>query len=69
MDEIKGRTRIKKNEINSYVEFVKNCSKTVKVNLFENTGHYITIEKPQEVNQIIKNWLIDLKIHFRNKYS
>ena len=69
MDEIKGRTCIKKNEINAYVEFVKNCSKKVKVNLFENTGHYITIEKPQVVNQIIKDWLINLKIHFRKKDS
>ena len=40
-------------------------TKNVKIKLFENTGHYITIEKPQVVNQIIEDWLIDLKVHFR----
>ena len=69
IDEIKSRTCIKKNEPNSYVQFVENCSEKVKVNLFENTGHYITIEKPQVVNQIIKDWLIDLKVHFREQHS
>ena len=44
IDKIKGRACIKKNEANSYVEFVKNCSMKVKINLFKDTGHYITIK-------------------------
>ena len=46
VDEMKGKTYNKKNETNSYVEFVKNCSVAFKNNLFENTFHYITVIKP-----------------------
>ena len=65
IDKMKGRSCIKKNEFNSYVAFIRKHTKNVKIKLFENTGHYITIEKPQVVNQIIEDWLINLKIHFR----
>ena len=54
IDKIKGKTCIKKNEASSCVEFVKNCSEKVKVNFFEDRGHYITLEKPKVVNKIIE---------------
>jgi pimeloyl-ACP methyl ester carboxylesterase len=33
--------------------------------IFEETGHYITIEEPEIVNKQITEWLESLKIHLR----
>ena len=43
---------------------IKKFSTNNEVFLLENTGHYISIEKPQIINKIILDWLIRLKVHF-----
>ena len=58
------RKTIKKSDDISYVNFIKKFSTNNEVFLLENTGHYISIEKPQIINKIILDWLIKLKVHF-----
>ena len=58
------RKTIKKIDDISYVNFIKKFSTNNEVFLLENTGHYISIEKPQIVNKIILDWLIKLNVHF-----
>ena len=36
-----------------------------RLKIFEETGHYITIEEPEIVNKQITEWLESLKIHLR----
>ena len=48
-----------------YVNFINNFNKNNDIVLLENTGHYITIERPQWINETILSWLIKLKLHFR----
>ena len=52
-----GRSPIRKNEIISYIDFIKKHSSKVRIELFEETGHYITIEKPETVNKIMLEWI------------
>ena len=47
-----------------YVNFINNFNKDNDIVLLENTGHYITIERPQWINETILSWLIKLKLHF-----
>ena len=52
-----GRSPIRKNEVISYIDFIKKHSSKVRIELFEKTGHYITIEKPETVNKIMLEWI------------
>ena len=54
------RRSIKKDEKIPYIDFVKSHNDKNTIKLFEETGHYITIEKPKIVNEIIQKWLKDL---------
>ena len=36
-----------------YVNFINNFNKNNDIVLLENTGHYVTIEKPQWINETI----------------
>jgi len=48
-----------------YINFIKFWTDQITINKFENTGHYITIEEPDIVNEQIIEWLEKLKLHFR----
>ena len=54
------RRSVKKDEKIPYIDFVKSHNDKNTIKLFEETGHYITIEKPKVVNEIIQNWLNNL---------
>ena len=54
------RRPIRKDEKIPYIDFVKSHNDKNTIKLFEETGHYITIEKPKIVNEIIQKWLKDL---------
>jgi pimeloyl-ACP methyl ester carboxylesterase len=57
LDKKMRRFPILKNDEVSYIDFIKSYSSEVKVELFEKTGHYITIEKPEIVNKVISEWI------------
>ena len=52
-----GRSPIRKNEVISYIDFIKKYSPKVRIEIFQKTGHYITIEKPEAVNKIVSEWI------------
>jgi pimeloyl-ACP methyl ester carboxylesterase len=52
-----GRSPIRKNEVIPYINFIKKHISKVRIELFEETGHYITIEKPETVNKIMSEWI------------
>ena len=53
---------IKQNDVIPYIEFICSLSNKVKVEKFEDTGHYITIEQPEKTNKLIIKWLNDIQI-------
>ena len=65
IDTKNARCMINKDDDIYYVNFINNFNKDNDIILLENTGHYITIERPQFINQTILSWLIKLKLHFR----
>ncbi len=64
-DSKNARCMINKDDKIYYVNFINNFNKDNNIVLLENTGHYITIERPEWINEIILSWLIKLKLHFR----
>ena len=50
---------LKKDQI-SYIDFIKSYNLKIRIELFEGTGHYITIEKPEIVNDIMSEWIYEL---------
>jgi pimeloyl-ACP methyl ester carboxylesterase len=40
-----------------YIDFIKSYASTVTIKKFENTGHYITLEKPEIINDMIAKWI------------
>ena len=65
MEEIQLIEKINKDDDIYYVNFINNFNENNDITLLENTGHYVTIEKPQRINETILSWLIKLKLHFR----
>jgi len=65
IDSKNARCMINKDDDIYYVNFINNFNKNNDIVLLENTGHYVTIEKPQWINETILSWLIKLKLHFR----
>ncbi len=65
IDNKNARCMINKDDDIYYVNFINNFNKDNDIVLLENTGHYITIERPQWINETILSWLIKLKLHFR----
>ena len=55
-----GRSPILKHDQISYIDFIKSYSSNIRIELFEKTGHYITIEKPKIVNKIISEFISEL---------
>jgi pimeloyl-ACP methyl ester carboxylesterase len=55
-----GRSPILKQDQISYIDFIKSYSSNIRIELFEKTGHYITIEKPKIVNKIISEFINEL---------
>ena len=45
----------------NYIEFIRSLSSSVKVKIFKNTGHYISIEKPKLVNDTIFEWIKEIR--------
>ena len=60
LDNKMGRSPILKHNQISYIDFIKSYSSKIRIELFENTGHYITIEKPEIVNKIISEFISEL---------
>ena len=58
-------TSIKNSDDIPYINFVKFWTENTRLKIFEETGHYITIEEPEIVNKQITEWLENLKIHLR----
>ena len=52
-----GRQTIKQDEVVPYINFIKSFTSSVVIEKFNNTGHYITLEKPKIVNDLITKWL------------
>ena len=52
-----GRQTIKQDEVVPYIDFIKSCASAVTIKKFENTGHYITLEKPEIMNDMITKWI------------
>ena len=65
LDKDKGRAPIKVLEEVPYINFVRSLTNNLTIKIFEETGHYITIEEPETVNNLILEWLKGLKIHLR----
>ena len=65
LDKDKGRAPIKVLEEVPYINFVRSLTNNLTIKIFEEIGHYITIEEPETVNNLILEWLEDLKIHLR----
>ena len=61
LDVKRNRTPIKKDEKINYIEFIRSLSSSVKVKIFKNTGHYISIEKPKLVNDTIFEWIKEIR--------
>ena len=60
LDKKMKRFPILKNDKISYIDFIKLYSSKIRIELFEKTGHYITIEKPEIVNNIMSEWICEL---------
>lgn len=65
IDKQNGRVPIKNSDDIPYINFVKLWTENTRLKIFEETGHYITIEEPEIVNKQITEWLENLKIHLR----
>ena len=65
IDRENGRIMINNNDDVPYINFIKFLTDKITINKFEQTGHYITIEEPDIVNEQIIEWLEKLKLHFR----
>ncbi len=65
IDTKNARCMINKHDDIYYVNFINDFNKDNDIILLENTRHYITIERPQWINETILSWLIKLKLHFR----
>ena len=65
IDKENGRITINNNDDVPYIDFIKFWTDQITINKFEKTGHYITIEEPDIVNEQIIEWLEKLKLHFR----
>ena len=65
IDTKNARCMINKDDDIYYVNYINNFNKDNDIILLENTGHYITIERPEWINETILSWLIKLKFHFR----
>ena len=65
IDTKNARCMINKDDEIYYVNFINNYNKDNDIVLLENTCHYITIERPEWINETIVSWQIKLKLHFR----
>ena len=65
IDKQNGRVPIKNSDDIPYINFAKLWTENTRLKIFEETGHYITIEQPEIVNKQITEWLENLKIHLR----
>jgi pimeloyl-ACP methyl ester carboxylesterase len=65
IDKQNGRVPIKNLDDIPYINFIKLWTENTRLKIFEETGHYITIEEPEIVNKQITEWLESLKIHLR----
>jgi len=65
IDKENGRITINNKDDVPYIDFIKFWTDQITINKFEKTGHYITIEEPDIVNEQIIEWLEKLKLHFR----
>ena len=65
IDKQNGRVPVKNSDDIPYINFIKLWSENTRLKIFEETGHYITIEEPEIVNKQITEWLESLKIHLR----
>ena len=58
----KGKRRpIKKDKNIFYIEYIKSLCDNVETKVFNNTGHYIALEKPDLVNNAIFQWINKIK--------
>ena len=62
-----GRSPIKGDELVPYIDFIKSFKLDIKVERFEETGHYISIEKPDITNDLIDKWLAGIKVNIHDK--
>jgi len=60
LDKKMERSPILKKDQISYIDFIKSYNLKIRIELFEGTGHYITIEKPEIVNDIMSEWIYEL---------
>ena len=65
IDKENGRITINNSDDVPYINFIKLWTDKITIKKFERTGHYITIEEPNIVNEQIIEWLEKLKLHFR----
>ena len=65
IDKENGRITINNYDDVPYINFIKFWTNKITINKFEQTGHYITIEESDIVNEQIIEWLEKLKLHFR----
>tara|TARA_Y100001970_G_C14058512_1_gene762883 strand:- start:126 stop:926 length:801 start_codon:yes stop_codon:yes gene_type:complete len=58
----KGKRRpIKKDKNIFYIEYIQSLCDNVETKVFNNTGHYIPLEKPDLVNSAIFQWINKIK--------
>ena len=57
LDDKRNRSPIKKIEKIDYIEFIKSTTNKIKIKIFKNTGHYISLEDPDTVNKEIYKWI------------
>ena len=57
IDKENGRITINNSDDVPYINFIKLWTDKIKIKKFEQTGHYITIEEPDIVNEQIIEWL------------
>jgi pimeloyl-ACP methyl ester carboxylesterase len=60
LDKKMGRSPILQKDQIPYIDFIKSYNFKIRIELFEKTGHYITIEKPEIVNDIMSEWIYGL---------
>ena len=60
LDKKMERSPILQKDQISYIDFIKSYNFKIRIELFEGTGHYITIEKPEIVNDIMSGWIYEL---------
>ena len=60
LDKKMERSPILQKDQISYIDFIKSYNFKIRIELFEGTGHYITIEKPEIVNDIMSEWIYEL---------